>query len=295
MKDEVSLFPRWRALGDLLILVIGYFLVMALTLVTPWIAIILLEGKGVISKEIAMILTVGFALFASFCGFLFNFALGPLQLRRLLEPKTSEKLSTEMREKIEKLGEVFQIQGVRRPQIFITSAHQGDLALISGFGFGRGIFQPGLFLGETLFEKLSEDEVEAVVAHEASHLYHGHLLKRAGLGFTVFVSSMFLCGIFLVIQHYPEPPRYPALLLLSFFLLVPGVITASFLKLQTIAAEFEADQTAVLKFGASALSLISALRKLEESSGLPPQELTRTRILALQTLRPKPQELKRAA
>ncbi len=125
-----------------------------------------------------------------------------------------------------------------------------------------------LFLTLNLFEKLTENELKAVVYHEAAHLKQNHLWKR------LFSAMVYLClGIFWAV--------------LPFCLWMPGDIGAAtgaiflaifiqlfFLGRKIYQQEIEADLVAV-EMGASSDALISALEKLSPGSEKEISPLTR--------------------
>ncbi|WP_130536977.1 M48 family metallopeptidase [Thiomicrorhabdus indica] len=134
-------------------------------------------------------------------------------------------------------------------------------AYFTGFGKNKRI----VFF-DTLLEKLSPEEVEAVLAHELGHFKHGHIKKRL-----IEATLMTLAGLALLGWLAEQPVFYsglgmvdqtPAIALLLFMTAVPvmfffmGPISA----IKSRKHEFEADAFAAEHVGSE--HLISALLKL---------------------------------
>jgi STE24 endopeptidase len=134
-------------------------------------------------------------------------------------------------------------------------------AYFTGFGKNKRI----VFF-DTLLEKLSPEEVEAVLAHELGHFKHGHIKKRL-----VEASLMTLAALALLGWLVQQPIFYsglgmttesPAIALLLFMTVVPilfffiGPLSA----IKSRKHEFEADAFAAQHVGSQ--HLISALLKL---------------------------------
>lgn len=167
----------------------------------------------------------------------------------------------EMKQRIEALLERtgFESNGVFVMDGSSRSGHGN--AYFTGFGKNKRI----VFF-DTLLEKLSPDEVEAVLAHELGHFKHGHIKKRL-----LEASLMTLAGLALLGWLVQQPVFYsglgmntesPAIALLLFMTVVPilfffiGPITA----IKSRKHEFEADAFAAQHVGSQ--HLISALLKL---------------------------------
>ena len=167
----------------------------------------------------------------------------------------------ELRRRIERLlarcgftaSGLFVMDGSRR------SSHGN--AYFTGFGRTKRI----VFF-DTLIERLTPDEIEAVLAHELGHFARGHIPRLLTVRFALVLGMLALLG-----WLYGEPAFYQALgldaphigaLLAGFSLVVP-VFTFPFQPLASLMArrqEFEADAFAAQH--ASAASLASALAKL---------------------------------
>ena len=138
-------------------------------------------------------------------------------------------------------------------------------AYFTGFGKNKRI----VFF-DTLIERLSEDEVIAVLAHELGHFHHKHIIKRMGVMAVISLAALYLLDVLL---HTPEffaglrltdPTHAQALLL---FMIVLPVFTFWFEPLSARLSrkdEFEADAYAASKSDAN--NLVSALIKLYEDN-----------------------------
>ncbi|HEX4763723.1 MAG TPA: M48 family metallopeptidase [Usitatibacter sp.] len=180
----------------------------------------------------------------------------------------------ELRARIERLlarcgftaGGLFVMDGSRR------SSHGN--AYFTGFGRTKRI----VFF-DTLIDRLTADEIEAVLAHELGHFARGHIPRLLTVRFALVLGLLALLG-----WLYKEPAFYEALglasahigALLAGFALVVPVFTFPFQPLASLMArrqEFEADAFAAQH--ASAASLASALAKLyrDNASTLTPDPL----------------------
>jgi STE24 endopeptidase len=98
-------------------------------------------------------------------------------------------LDTPLRERLARLADK---AGLRLGTIYewhISGRTRQANALVSGVGAARRIL-----LTDTMLSDLSEDEVEAIVAHEFGHCALRHIWKRTMLKFLIF------CGVFFVIN-----------------------------------------------------------------------------------------------
>ncbi|MBC8023234.1 MAG: M48 family metallopeptidase [Burkholderiales bacterium] len=134
-------------------------------------------------------------------------------------------------------------------------------AYFTGFGTGKRI----VFF-DTLIERLTPSEIEAVLAHELGHFARGHIPRLLAVRFALALVMLGILG-----WLYSEPAFYQALgmnephigaALAGFALIIP-VFTFPFQPLASLIArrqEFEADSYAAQH--ASAADLVSALAKL---------------------------------
>lgn len=129
---------------------------------------------------------------------------------------------------------------------------------------------------DTLLEKLSVDEVEAVLAHELGHFKHGHIKKRLIMSALLSLAGLALLGW---LVHWPAfyaglgiTTPSPAAALLLFVTAVPLMFffLGPIMAVQSRKDEFEADAFAAKHVGSN--HLISALLKLyrDNASSLTP-------------------------
>ena len=153
----------------------------------------------------------------------------------------------------------FKVKGLMVMDGSLRSSHGN--AYFTGFGQSKRI----VFF-DTLLERLSPPEVEAVLAHELGHFKRRHVTKRIAWTFAASFFFLWLLGFLLdqpwFYQGLNVTTPSPAMALILFFMVIPNF---TFL-LQPLAAmysrrhEFEADQYAAQN--ASAADLIAALVKL---------------------------------
>jgi len=147
-------------------------------------------------------------------------------------------------------------------------------AYFTGFGAGKRI----VFF-DTLIDRLTTPEIEAVLAHELGHFAKGHIPRLLAVRFALSLLMLAILG-----WLYREPAFYQALGLaephigaaLAGFALIIPVFTFPFQPLASLIArrqEFEADAFAAQH--ASATDLASALAKLyrDNASTLTPDPL----------------------
>ncbi|MDD2883885.1 MAG: M48 family metallopeptidase [Dechloromonas sp.] len=134
-------------------------------------------------------------------------------------------------------------------------------------GFGRN---KRIVFFDTLLERLSPGEIEAVLAHELGHFRKHHVLQRLLLSFAGSLLLLWLLG---QLMHYPTfynalgvPTQSTALALILFFLVIPlflfplGPLSSRWSRRH----EFEADAYAAEH--ASASDLVRALVKLYDDN-----------------------------
>ena len=166
----------------------------------------------------------------------------------------------------------FKVKGLMVMDGSVRSSHGN--AYFTGFGQSKRI----VFF-DTLLERLSPSEVEAVLAHELGHFKRKHVIKRIVWTFAASFFFLWLLGYLLdqpwFYQGLGVTTASPAMALILFFMVIPNF---TFL-LQPLSAmysrkhEFEADQYAAQY--ASASDLVSALVKLykDNASTLTPDPL----------------------
>ena len=185
-------------------------------------------------------------------------------------PLADESLKSRIEKLLTKCG--FKSQGLFVMDGSTRSSHGN--AYFTGFGSSKRV----VFF-DTLLERLDEDEIEAVLAHELGHFKHHHVIKRIIMLFTISFVGLALLG-WLKQQGWfyeglgvAEASDYMALLL---FILVSPVFL--FLLRPLMASysrknEFEADDYAAKH--SDARHLVEALVKLyrDNASTLTPDPL----------------------
>ena len=181
------------------------------------------------------------------------------------EPLADESLKARVQALMARCGfaakGLFVMDGSRR------SAHAN--AYFTGFGAAKRV----VFF-DTLLNKLSPGEVEAVLAHELGHFKHRHVIKRIVAMFALSLAGFALLG-WLSAQawFYPGLGVQPelgapndALALLLFMLVAPvfGFFVSPLLAQLSRRHEFEADAYACAQ--ASGADLAAALLKLHEDN-----------------------------
>lgn len=167
----------------------------------------------------------------------------------------------------------------------IYSAADEDLpghapnVFVAGFSFGIGPFRPAIFIAEGAIRVLSRESLEAVFAHEMSHLECTHLAKRLVAGVTTFVTASFLSAVTLIGLHWSGYAEIGGI-----FSAISGVVPAA-LTWMTIRQliwrqELEADRHAIDRHGIAPNALLSALETLQRAIGGSPHPLVASRMEA---------------
>ncbi|MDH4216686.1 MAG: M48 family metallopeptidase, partial [Gallionella sp.] len=152
------------------------------------------------------------------------------------------------------------------------SAHGN--AYFTGFGKTKRI----VFF-DTLLERLSGDEVEAVLAHELGHFKRRHVIKRIVMTFVMSLGFLWLLGLLMQTDWFYQglgvSTPSTAIALLLFFMILPifSFLLNPLLSAYSRKHEFEADAYAAKQTAASDLS--NALVKLyqDNASTLTPDPL----------------------
>lgn len=185
-------------------------------------------------------------------------------------PLTDESLKARIEALLTKCG--FKSQGLFVMDGSTRSSHGN--AYFTGFGSSKRV----VFF-DTLLERLDEDEIEAVLAHELGHFRHHHVIKRIAMLFAISFLGLALLG-WLEQQGWfyeglgvTEASNYMALMLFMLvspvFLFLLRPLMASYSRKN----EFEADNYAARH--ADAGHLVEALVKLyrDNASTLTPDPL----------------------
>ena len=172
----------------------------------------------------------------------------------------------------EKITQLMQKTGFVSDGIFISDASKRDSRLNAYFG-GLGKTKR-VVLFDTLLEKLSTNELLAVLGHELGHFAHGDIYKNIAL-----VGGM-LFGMFALFGNLPQemflqlgiaPTPYATMILLMLFMPVLGFIMMPIMGIVSRHNEYEADKMGSELVGnAGEIELANALQKLvEENKSFP--------------------------
>jgi len=143
------------------------------------------------------------------------------------------------------------------------SAHGN--AYFTGFGKTKRI----VFF-DTLLERLSISEVEAVLAHELGHFKHHHVMKRIAATFTMSLGCLWLLGQLMQTSWFYQglgvSTPSTALALLLFFMVMPvfGFFISPIMSAYSRKHEFEADAYAARQTAAN--DLVRALVKMYQDN-----------------------------
>ena len=181
------------------------------------------------------------------------------------EPLKDEQLQTRVQALMARCG--FQAQGFYVMDGSRRSAHAN--AYFTGLGRAKRVV-----FYDTLLQRLSTEEVEAVLAHELGHFHHRHVIKRlltlaalslAGLGLLGWLSTQAGFYVGLGVTPNLDQPNH-ALALLLFMLAMPPFtyFLGPWMAGASRRHEFQADAYACQQ--AEGSQLISALVKLHEDN-----------------------------
>lgn len=141
-------------------------------------------------------------------------------------------------------------------------------ALVSGFKlpFQIEALRPTLFVSRSLVNLLTEEELKAVIYHEASHLLLGHMRKRFLWAFTLVLLSIIPVYSYLKFVELVWGDNANSVAWIG-SLVVALAFQLFFFRKQVRAQELEADAHAVVGLGASFEAFASALMKLDLATG----------------------------
>jgi STE24 endopeptidase len=173
------------------------------------------------------------------------------------EPLEDEKVSSSVTGLLERTG--FKVQGLFVVDGSKRSAHSN--AYFTGLGKAKRV----VFF-DTLLDKLSADEIVAVLAHELGHFKRRHIFKRIGMFFLLSLVSLAVLGYLMQQTWFYQglgmttPSTHAALMLFMMvgpvFMFFIHPVSSWFSRKH----EFEADDYA--SQNANATDLVSALLKL---------------------------------
>ncbi len=185
-------------------------------------------------------------------------------------PLEDEEMKNRINNLLERTG--FESNGIFVMDGSSRSGHGN--AYFTGFGKNKRI----VFF-DTLLEKLTPEEVEAVLAHELGHFKHGHIKKRLLESTLLSLAGLALLGWLIQLPQFYSglgmSDQSPAIALLLFMTAVPVMFffISPFHAMKSRKHEFEADAFAAEYVGAE--HLISALLKMyrDNASTLTPDPI----------------------
>jgi STE24 endopeptidase len=179
-------------------------------------------------------------------------------IRALFFDKVTPLENADLREKIE---ELMAKTGFVSSGVFISDASKRDARLNAYFG-GLGKSKR-VILFDTLIQKLTPNELVAVLGHELGHFAHGDLYKN------IAMVGVMLFGMFALFGNLPETlymelgvAQSPHIIMMLFLLLLPVVsfVMMPLMGMMSRHNEYEADRSGAELGGAE--HLVNALKKL---------------------------------
>lgn len=185
-------------------------------------------------------------------------------------PLADESLKQRIETLLTKCG--FKSQGLFVMDGSVRSSHGN--AYFTGFGSAKRV----VFF-DTLLDRLDENEIEAVLAHELGHFKHNHVMKRIIMVFGMSFIGLAILGWLIDQPWFYEalgvstPSNYMALILFMLAAPVFMFVLRPFMAYYSRQNEFEADDYAAKH--SSAKDLVEALVKLyrDNASTLTPDPL----------------------
>jgi Zn-dependent protease with chaperone function len=162
---------------------------------------------------------------------------------------------------------VFQKAGVKIAEIYLIDSNKMKAAnaFVCGSKFGFGPMKRTLFLSEKLFAVLDEEEIKAVICHEASHFQLHHIAKRGVSALVIVVTALVAIGLPLGMLAASIPSKEWAAAIAIVNLVANMIFQYIFILRVIRKHEFEADLNAVV-LGASPYALIQALEKISAAN-----------------------------
>jgi Zn-dependent protease with chaperone function len=212
-------------------------------------------------RQSAARMAIGLALCAAFSWNPLLILVAPFALPFLMPSILRLQYSTQSMEDSpirSKISRTFAEAGIPLSRILIIdeTGSGSRNAFIAGSGFGRGAFGRTLFIGLGLFETLENEELHAVVLHEAAHAKLHHIRNRWFAAIGLFI----LCSFWTAIPAAFLFPGDTGILIAAF--IVAGMAQIWLLGRVIHRQELEADREAV-RLGAGSDALGIALKKLD--------------------------------
>jgi len=249
----------------------GFNKTTALTFITDLIKGLLIGaviGGGLLSLFLFMYESIGDGVFLAFFFILAAFSLfinfiSPLLIRIFYKLTPLE--DGELKSKIEQLAEN---TGYKLKGIYMVNASKRSTklnAFASGFGKTKTI---GLF--DTLLEKMTDDEVISVLAHEIGHAKKRHILKMLPLSLMVLgvmtLSAYFIITSPSVAQAFGFSNANLAFGIYVMFIMVSPLLLVLQIPSCVLSRKFEYEADSFAKDKSRKEILISALKKLYRES-----------------------------
>lgn len=156
----------------------------------------------------------------------------------------------------------FYLEGLYRFNMSKTTKKAN--AAFTGLGKSRRII-----LGDTLIEKFTPDEIEAVFAHEVGHYVHKHLWKGVAVGTLSSYASLFIAftlyNYWVAHMNFSGPADLAALPMLSLILTVLSLVISPLNNIQSRYHERQADRYA-LTHSSNPVAFLRALKKLADTN-----------------------------
>lgn len=155
--------------------------------------------------------------------------------------------------------------GLPCPEIYII-----DDESLNAFATGRNPERASITLTTGIVKVLNKQELEAVIAHEMSHIGNRDirlmLLMVAGIGFCTFMGNLLLRGSFYSGRGRGNNKAGGIILMIGGAFILFGIIIAPLLRLAVSRRrEYQADATACI-LTRNPLAMASALRKIDKDS-----------------------------
>jgi STE24 endopeptidase len=193
----------------------------------------------------------------------FTFFLSPFIIR--IFNKFTPLEECELKNKIEEMAKRtgYKIKGIYTVDGSKRSAKLGAYA--TGFGITKTI---GLF--DTLFEKMSDDEIIAVIAHEIGHAKKAHILKSIFPNLieyaVMLIAAYFIVTMPAVSQAFGFTEVNLAFGIYVLFIMFSPISVILQIPLNAMARKFESEADAFAKEQAGKETIISALKKLNREN-----------------------------
>lgn len=220
-----------------------------------------------LDKTATTLLVICGAITGLILGLGFNFLISPLHLKNIFPVKPLSEAET----LFVRLVSCFRGAKLKQPRVYIieSGVKSAGSAFLAGTKWGFGPFRQTLFISRSLVSLLTEKEMDAVIAHEVSHICLNHLRKRFTLSSVLIVATTFIGVLFVVFSQVISGGGY--------FWIGPIVALSAFLfsfkllGMQGQRQELEADLFAVLRLGVDVESFATALNKLDRLNGIQPE------------------------